>query len=191
MRSLQVDSKSKWNTKYGERMNDLKDPVPNARLKNQFPYLKGGTALDIACGLGGNSLFLARMNYLVHAVDISDVAITYVRDKAEQDHLKIHAQVCDLTEWNNTFWVNQNFDIVVISYYLDRSLFPMVKSLIKEGGYFFMETFYQSPMTGNQGVSNQYKLNPKELLGEFKDWDVLFFEENEQDGIQTIFCQKL
>lgn len=190
MRGSQVDSKSKWNTKYKERMNDLKEPVPNPRLKNQSAYLKGGTALDLACGLGGNSLFLARMNYQVHAVDISDVAISYVRDQADQDHLKIQAQVCDLTELNNPFWVNQNFDLVVISYYLDRSLFSMVKSLIKEGGYFFMETFYQSPNTGNQGVSNQYKLNPKELLDEFNDWDVLFFDENEQESIQTIFCQK-
>jgi hypothetical protein len=41
-----------------------------------------------------------------------------------------------------------------------------------------METFYQSPQIENQGVSDQYKLQPKELLVEFGDWTVHFFEEN-------------
>jgi len=171
-------------------MNELMEPGPSPRLKGQSVYFNGGTALDLACGLGGNSLFLARMNYQVLAIDISDVAINYIRERAALDHLKIHARECDLTDLNNPVWANKTFDIVVISYYLDRSLFPIVKSLINEGGYFFMETFYQSPKTENPRVSSQYKLTSKELLVEFADWNVLFFEENEQEGLQTIFCQK-
>ncbi|MEH7502789.1 class I SAM-dependent methyltransferase [Neobacillus drentensis] len=185
-----MDSKTKWNTKYIERLNELIEPVPSPRLKNQSVYLNGGTALDLACGLGGNSLFLARMNYQVDAIDISDVAINYIEDQASKYNLKIHPRVCDLTDFNNLSWPNDSFNIVVISYYLDRSLFPIVKSIIKEGGCLFMETFYQSPKTENQGVSNHYKLQPRELLVEFGDWNVVFFEENEHEGRQTIFCQK-
>ncbi|WHY64907.1 methyltransferase domain-containing protein [Neobacillus sp. SuZ13] len=185
-----MDSKTKWNLKYKERMNDLKEPVPNTRLKYLSDYLQGGTALDLASGLGGNSFFLARMNYQVQAVDISDVAINFIREGAAQNHLKIQAQVCDLTDLNNPIWASHHYDVVVISYYLDRKLFPIVKSLIKDGGYFFMETFYQSPGTNSPGVSNQYKLQPNELLAEFGDWNVLFFEESEHEGRQTIFCQR-
>jgi 2-polyprenyl-3-methyl-5-hydroxy-6-metoxy-1,4-benzoquinol methylase len=185
-----MDSKTKWNNKYNDRMNDLKKPVPNPRLENLSVYLNGGDALDLACGLGGNSFFLARMNYQVQAVDISDVAINFIRDKASHNQFKIQAQVCDLTDLNNPIWANLTYDIVVISYYLDRSLFPIVKSVIKEGGYFFMETFYQSPRTENQGVSSQYKLFSNELLAEFGDWNVHFYEENESEGRQTIFCQR-
>jgi tellurite methyltransferase len=50
-----------------------------------------------------------------------------------------------------------------------------------------METFYLSPKNENQGVSNHYKLQPGELLADFSDWKVLFYEENEQEGRQTIF----
>ncbi|WP_144548263.1 bifunctional 2-polyprenyl-6-hydroxyphenol methylase/3-demethylubiquinol 3-O-methyltransferase UbiG [Bacillus sp. X1(2014)] len=185
-----MDSKTKWNNKYKDRMIDIKEPVPNPRLENLSVYLNGGTALDLACGLGGNSLFLARMNYQVHSIDISDVAINFIRERSAQDNLKIQAQVCDLTEWSNPIMTNSTYDIVVITYYLDRSLFPIVKSVTKEGGYFFMETFNQSPRIENQGVSSQYKLLPNELLAEFSDWNVLFFEENEQEGRQTIFCQR-
>jgi tellurite methyltransferase len=49
-----MDSKSKWNLKYEERLIQNEEPTPNKRF-----------ALDLACGLGGNSLFLAQLNYKV------------------------------------------------------------------------------------------------------------------------------
>ncbi|WP_223590680.1 methyltransferase domain-containing protein [Neobacillus bataviensis] len=185
-----MDTIIKWNSKHKERIEQLKGPAPNPRLKNMSPYLSGGTALDMACGLGGNSFFLAQMNYCVAAMDISDVAINYIQDYSVKNNLKLQSQVTDLTNLNNLNWPNSPYDLIVISYYLDRSLFPIVKNLIREGGYFFMETFYQSPLDENQGVSNQYKLKSKELLAEFGDWKVVFFEENEKEGRQTIFCKK-
>ena len=103
-----MDSKMKWNHKYQTLLNEQKKPDPNKRLQSLTPYLNGGVALDIACGLGGNSLLLAQNHYRVHAIDISD----------------------------------------------------------------------------------RFKLHSKELLREFIDWKILFYEENEYEGRQTIFCQK-
>lgn len=185
-----MNSKKKWNLKHSERMNQLKVPTPNPRLVDLSDHLMGGTALDLACGLGGNSLFLAGKNYQVHAMDISDVAISYIQEKAEIDSLTIDAEVVDLTDLDNRQWQKGSYNLVVITFYLDRSLFPIAKHLVKEGGHIFIETFYQSRMNENKGVSNQYKLMPKELLSEFEGWTVLYFEENEEEGRQTIFCQK-
>ncbi|MFJ7726769.1 class I SAM-dependent methyltransferase [Neobacillus sp. NPDC097160] len=185
-----MNSKTKWNTKHTERVNDLSESAPNPRLKKLNAYLKGGQALDLACGLGGNSLFLAHMDYKVQAIDISDVAINYLQEQATKNNLNIHPRVCDLTEMNNLQWQPSSFDLVIITYYLDRTLFPIMKTIINENGYFFMETFSHSPETENQGVSTKYKLQPNELLAEFGNWKVLYFEENEQEGRQTIFCQK-
>lgn len=185
-----MNSKTKWNSKHKERIEQLKDPVVNPRLLNLSTYLNGGTALDIACGLGGNSLFLAHKNYQVEAIDISDVAINFIQEQARSNNLNIHPRLCDLTELKHIEWQDQTFNLVVMTYYLDRSIFPIVKSLIQQDGYFFMETFFQTPQNQNEGVSNQYKLQSNELLSEFRNWKILFFEENEQDGRQTIFCQK-
>jgi tellurite methyltransferase len=135
-------------------------------------------------------LFLAGMNNQVEAIDISDVAINHVQELAAKDNLSVQPRVADLTEMNALSRQNDPFDFIIMSYYLDRSLFPVVKDLLKEGGYFFMETYYQSPFTQNQMVSDQFKLQSNELLAEFGDWKVLYFEENEQEGWQSIFCQK-
>lgn len=179
----------KWNEKHKEQLNQIKEPKANQRLEALSSYLTGGNALDIACGLGGNSLFLAKMNYQVQAIDISDIAINYIQEQAAIRKLEIFPQKCDLTEINKLDGSNDSFNIAVMTYYLDRDLFPIVKRIIKEHGYFFMETYFQSPQN-NQNISNKYKLMPQELLNEFRDWKILYFEENEVEGRQTIFCQK-
>ena len=185
-----MDHKEKWNSKYQERLSDLKKPNPNSRLINLSYYLKGGLALDLACGLGGNSMFLAEHHYDVHALDISDIAINYLNEQAAKEKLSIHTMQCDLTNLDSLNLIKEIYDLAVITYYLDRSIFPYVKTLIKKNGYVFMETFYLSMEDQNGQISSQYKLQPQELLREFTDWRILYYEENEQEGRQTIFCQK-
>jgi len=186
-----MNSRTKWNRKYNERITiKQEEPEANDRLRGVSTSLKGGRALDLACGLGGNSLFLAKLNYAVDAIDVSDVAIDFLHDRAVHQQLPINPLVSDLTDISNIPLEKNSFDLVIITYYLDRGLFPVVKSILSDHGFFFMETYYQSPRLDHQGVSNQYKLEPQELLREFGNWKVLFYEENEEEGRQTIFCQK-
>lgn len=184
-----MDPKHKWNDKHKNRLKSLEQLAPNARLKKLLPYLTGGSALDFACGLGANSLFLAEIGYEVQALDISDVAIQYIKEEAGKQELPVQAFVGDLTDYSNLNLKESSFDLVVITYYLDRLTFPFVKSIIKEDGYLFMETFYLSPHNETQGVSNQYKLRSNELLSVFGDWQVHFYEENIQEGRQTVFVR--
>ncbi|WP_121613565.1 class I SAM-dependent methyltransferase [Mesobacillus foraminis] len=185
-----MDPKTKWNKKYNERLIHLETPVPNTRLIQLSSYLGGGTALDLACGLGGNSLFLAQLNYSVRAMDISDVAVKYLQSMAEKEGLAVSAVTADLENIPSLSFESNSFDLVVITYYLNRPLLSLVKSLLKEVGYFFLETYYHFPKNRNQKISSQYKLESNELLDHFKEWKVLYYEENEEEGRQTIFCQK-
>ncbi|MBT2679547.1 methyltransferase domain-containing protein [Bacillus sp. ISL-35] len=183
-----MDSQEKWNLKYKDRLTKKIQPEPNTRLLMQSGYLNGGEALDIACGLGGNSYYLAEIGYEVTAIDISDVAVDYVQEQAAGKKLNITVKNADLTK-ETPVLTGRKYELAVLTYYLDRSLFPLMKEVIKADGYLFMETFFQNGASGNQNVSNRYKLESNELLKEFGDWRVLYFEENEQEGRQTIFCQ--
>ncbi|WP_053362921.1 methyltransferase domain-containing protein [Bacillus sp. FJAT-27251] len=185
-----MDPRMKWNSKYKERLIQAELPKPNPRLASLVSGLNGGAALDLACGLGGNSLFLAEQGFEVDALDISDIAVSHVQEQAERLELPINARRADLTEWDNPAFLKESYDLIVITYYLDRTLFPLVKPLLKENGHFFMETFYQSPSMENGKVSNQFKLRPRELLSQFNEWKILHYEENEREGVQTLFCRK-
>lgn len=185
-----MDDKTKWNGKYKSRLQNREVPGPNERLKNVSFSLSGKKALDLACGLGGNSLFLAKLGYYVESVDISDVAIHYLQHQAEKENLEITTQIADLSDLRHLDYEENSFDVIVVTYYLDRSVFPYVTSLLKKNGYFFMETFYLSPFQEGKEISDQYKLHSNELLEEFRNYHILFFEEQEQEGRQTIFCRK-
>lgn len=185
-----MDPKDKWNRKHMDRLTGDESFVPNQRLVALSPYFKGGRALDLACGLGANSLYLGEISYRVEAYDVSEVAINHIRSKAEQLQLEVEPFMCDLTDLTLFDEKKSSFDLVVITYYLDRELFPVVKDLLVDDGYFFMETYYRAPGGSSGSVSERYKLDSQELLEVFGDFQVLFFEENEQEGRQTILARK-
>jgi tellurite methyltransferase len=185
-----VESQEKWNRKHLDRLANQDEPIVNERLKKLIPGIEPGRAIDLACGLGANSLYLASLGFEVSAVDLSEVALNHVRNQAEKDGLNIHPVLADLSDPSNLKVEFEKFDLALITYYLDRSLFPIVKNMVKIGGYFFMETFYEADNGGKQQISSQYKLASNELLEKFRGWRIIFFQENEAAGIQTIFCQK-
>ncbi len=68
------DAKEHWEQHYGERDQVWSGRV-NARLAEIATPLKAGAALDLACGEGGDALWLAEHGWHVVAVDISETAL--------------------------------------------------------------------------------------------------------------------
>lgn len=58
-----------------------------------------GTALDVGCGAGTYSLYMARRGYRVTAVDFMPQAIEMVRQAALDASLPIEAAQADVTTW--------------------------------------------------------------------------------------------
>jgi ubiquinone/menaquinone biosynthesis C-methylase UbiE len=60
--------------------------------------IPGGSVLDVGCGSGWTSLFLARSGYRVTGVDLSERMIEVAQDKARQENLAVDFAVADMEE---------------------------------------------------------------------------------------------
>lgn len=123
-------------------------------------------ALDIACGMGRHSFWLADRGWQVTAID---------RDLSHTDTnrcLSINWIEADL-ETANWPLGNQQFDLIVVVNYLHRPLFPYLRDAVQPGGTLMYETF----MVGNEAFgrprSPDFLLRRDELTDTFSDWNIL------------------
>ena len=122
-------------------------------------HLADGTrALDIACGMGRNSRYLASCGFDVDAIDISSLAIESLQGVAN-----IHPKEVDLDSYKLP---KDRYDLIVCTYYLNRDLFPQMIEALRDGGVLIFETFVSHPE--NQKVPS----NPLFLLrvGELEEY---------------------
>lgn len=76
-------SAESWDERYGAS-DRVWSGKPNQRLVEQASDLTPGTALDVACGEGGDAIWLASHGWKVTAVDVSEVALGRVVQHAEE-----------------------------------------------------------------------------------------------------------
>lgn len=161
-----MDDKERWNKKYSEGF--LGEKKVSDILLNYYHIAKIGKALDLAAGLGRNSLFLAEKGFLVDAVDISDVAI----EKLKKLHENINPIQADLKTYRSQ---TNNYDLIVNINFLERSLFPYIKEALKKDGVLIFETFLE----GSPSKNKDFLLRKNELLHSFISFEILFYQEKE------------
>lgn len=76
--------------------------------------LQPGTALDLGCGAGQNSIWLARRGWRVHGVDIAGGAIERAEAAATHAGGEATFERADLTTWRT----RERFDLVISTYAL-------------------------------------------------------------------------
>jgi dihydroneopterin aldolase len=120
------------------------DPAPAPFLIQQFPRLPKGKALDVAAGTGRHSLFLAAQGYQVDAIDRDGKALARLSTMARTRHLTtVTTRTIDL-EQPAPFEPDlgsETYDVIVVFFYLHRSLFPYLVEALKPGGVLVYETF--------------------------------------------------
>lgn len=129
---------NKWQATYAQA--DITTPAtPAWVLQNHADLLPfSGKALDFAGGLAGNGRFLAKSGLTALSWDFSKNACSIVNQWANINKAKLKAEVKDLTNPAN---LEGKFDVLVISNYLDREIFPQLENLLKPRGLIFAQTF--------------------------------------------------
>jgi SAM-dependent methyltransferase len=157
--------REKWDLRYQDDPGELS---PSLLVEQYVSLAACGKALDIACGTGRNSLFLARKRFRVEAVDISCTAI----DRVAGLHPGITARCLDLDTWE----IPENeYDLILNIRFLDRRLFPGITAGLKPGGVLIFESF-----TGEE--EDRFCLKKNELLNAFSDLDRIYYDEKKLEG---------
>ncbi len=161
--------RQKWNTRYREQ----EFPGEPSRIVTRFARLaKKGRALDIACGMGRNALFLVEQGFIVDAVDISDVALAHFQHHSENIRC-IHADL-------DTYAIPlATYDLIININFLQRRLFPGIIAGLRPGGILIFETFVNSEYEAafNHPVNPEYLLKENELLHAFLSLKIVYYEE--------------
>ncbi len=174
-------AKQKWNHIYGAECTTAIQP---ADVLAEYEYLlpNTGVALDLASGLGGNAVFLSQHGLDVHAWDISEQAINKLIKFCEKNDIHIKATVRDVLEHPP---IANSFDVICVSYFLERNITNSIISALKPKGLLFYQTFIHENVT-EYGPSNpKYRLAENELLSLFSPLHILAYQELGRVGKTT------
>lgn len=134
--------------------------------------------MDLACGLGKNSLFLAKHGLDVDAVDGSIEGLNRLQAFAQASGLDERIQVyqADLDGYTLT---ESCYDLVLVVRYLNRKLFPTIASSIKPDGILIYKTFNRNILKQRPSFNPAYTIETQELADAFPMLEVI--ADNRED----------
>lgn len=168
------EDKERWNKRFVEF------PMPDnvAKIVEKYAALANvAQALDLACGTGRNTHFLAEKGFLVDAVDFSDYALSKIKESS-----MIKKIDTDLDKYNIT---PNKYDLIVNTNYLNRRLVSQMKDALKSGGVLIFESFIVAHGDYKHETMNlDYLLRKNELLHSFIGLNVIYYEEKDDINLR-------
>jgi len=182
---MAIEDKIKWDEKYSTTPKLLEKRECSKKLQNILSQVKGKKALDIACGAGKNSLYLAQNSFEVDALDISSVALKTL-DKYGYTNIKTK-----LTDLEGFEPVENSYDLIVMTNYLDRALIPKLLNALDSKGILFIET-YMNHESNSKKSSNPNFLLQKDELKSFvnKNYSILEYDEFDNESYELYRMKK-
>lgn len=182
MNSENADDRQALRGKWDERHADAdKRPAPAEVLMRNLHLLPArGLALDLACGLGGNALTLAQKGLDVVAWDISPVAVQRLNAYAAE------AKLTNLNAEQRDVEVSPpppgQFDLIIVSHYLERSLIPALIDALSPGGLIYYQTFIKAAVSAIGPQNPLFRLDDNELLRLFSCLKLRYYREENRLG---------
>ena len=148
------------------------------RFADRIPARKSAPeVLDVACGAGRHSLFLARRGCRVVAMDRHLEHLRSLRDAVRKEHLPVEVLESNVESMS---LLPECFDAIVNTLFLYRPLFPEYVRALRKGGILFFRTFTtdHADLLGKTRPRRDFLLEPGELARAFSSLDVIHYEES-------------
>lgn len=148
-----------------------------------------GAALDLACGGGRNSVFLAQRGLRVTGVDLSREALQQGRELARKGNVHVDWVQADLIEFPIA---SAAFDLVIVFYYRNPNLYSRLREALRPGGILVYQTFTLDQLQFEVGPKNpDHLLRPGELRKPFSHWELIFYRESHlESGLASLVARR-
>ncbi|MUL83630.1 MULTISPECIES: bifunctional 2-polyprenyl-6-hydroxyphenol methylase/3-demethylubiquinol 3-O-methyltransferase UbiG [unclassified Mycolicibacterium] len=130
---MSENDRIRWDAAYTGRESGAVPALPQAFRGHADRFPVTGTALDVACGSGLGSMWLARRGLQVRGVDVSAVAITQARQLAAYHGV---AERCrfDVADLDRGLPAGPPVDVVLCHRFRDSGLYPALAARLRPGG---------------------------------------------------------
>lgn len=135
--------------------------------------MPGARVLDVACGSGRHMAWFARLGCHVTGVDRSAEAV----NEASQHGTALQADIENAPWPLTTDGHPQTFEVVVVTNYLWRPLFPTLLQSLAPEGLLLYETFTSGHETVGKPSRPDFLLQHGELLMRCQGLQIVAFEE--------------
>ena len=172
-----------WEIGYHDRTANTFSKGPSNDVAGFYQnFAPGSHILDVGCGEGRNSIFLAGQGYIVDAFDLSEAGINKAKYIAGEKELEINFFVCDLGE----FIFEKEYDAILSHGVLhlpekavrDRFI-EKAQEHTKPGGYHIIGIFTNRlPATPDNAPFTKSLFEVGELPAKYAGWDILVHEES-------------
>jgi SAM-dependent methyltransferase len=167
--------RERWNRRYAERYAER---APTFQPSGWLPEIEahltpprhGARALDLACGIGRNAVWLAERGWAVDTWDVSDVALSILVSEREERAARGFPLPIDVREidLDDVAIPPATYDLILNMLFLDRRLWPEQAAALRPGGLLAFETFVALPGGRTSEVSPEHLLRPGELRAAFE-----------------------
>jgi len=204
-----------WDQRYRGAPCDL--PLEPAEILAEcLPLLPAGPALDLACGAGRNTLFLAGRPQSVTAADYSAAALEILESRAHAGGHPVERssvlapphgprgaiRIVEV-DLERARLPENSFELILCFQYLQRSLFRGMEKALRPGGFLLFETYARAQVDPDPvGVTHKkdlpsgphnpnYLLAPGELRTAFPSLETLLYRElHAGKGIATLLARR-
>jgi SAM-dependent methyltransferase len=169
------DDRRRWDEKHRQAQARAVVGLPEvfAPYEDLFPHT--GSALEVACGRGGASVWLALRGVTVLGVDVSPVAVSAARDLAAAQGVadRCRFEVLDL---DDGLPPGDAVDVLLCHRFRDRRLYPAMTARLAPGGMLAL-----SVLSEVGASSGPFRAPRGELREAFDDLEVI--ADGEGDGV--------